>query len=275
MSTMHLRKESFAFHVEQRGFHSSPGRTHVSSAKGLCAPSAAKRCDFPLNHIPHCPFILWVRVRWLKKKLQRLTPTNNVLGLHNTATVCAEVFTNCPSTPAKRAASLRMIWSCPRSWRRTGWRWRCAWTVRSSSLKSSPPADAASAWPPSAPASTVKPSPFTCPHQHQSTSGHWSEPSTKYRENQEVYGQCCQKDVSMMTVVFSPQVSQRLLHLTPPLSGNVGTLNKWSKSKGWPGCFCVSCQITKESHVLVKAVIIQEKVWYRQAHVDTFELSLI
>lgn len=51
-----------------------------------------------------------------------------------------------PSTPDSRRPHRRR-WSCRRSWWRTGRPWRCVWTVRSSSLTSSPPANTACHWP--------------------------------------------------------------------------------------------------------------------------------
>lgn len=176
------------------------------------------RCGCLPNRTPLCPFIRWDPLPQLKKKQAELRPllsrTSTRSGPLTAETASAEaspsnfpfsqflffvhwsnqkscpdlppplptfLCAGCPSTAARTAVH-RTSSSCPRKWPRTGSPWRSAWTARSSSRKSSPPASAACAWPARGPASIGKRSPSTCHRPTPSTSCHRNAPSTRYRE---------------------------------------------------------------------------------------------
>ncbi|KAE8282025.1 Protein spire-like protein 1 [Larimichthys crocea] len=72
-----VEEESFVFRVGQRGSLSLPGPTPASSAKGLCVPSALKRCGCHQSPTPRYPSILWALAPRLKKRqVKRLCPAD-------------------------------------------------------------------------------------------------------------------------------------------------------------------------------------------------------
>lgn len=83
---------------------------------------------------------------------------------------------------AAKTAGHRTCRSCPRSSPKTGLPWRSASTAKNSSRRSSPPANAACAWPLNAPASIAKPNPSTCRRLTLSTSGPLNAPSMRCRQ---------------------------------------------------------------------------------------------
>lgn len=155
-------------------------------ASGASAPAEPEKHPFGSGHsrhslrrsvykyvttVLHSPFFLHSDEMWLKMSCYVTSVHYFFLssGYQSTAA-------------AAKMAGRRMSQTCPRSSRRIGSPWRSAWTAKSSSRRSSPPASATCAWPASVPVSIAKPSPSTCHRPTRSTSCPLSAPSTRCRK---------------------------------------------------------------------------------------------
>lgn len=159
MSTLPWKKESSASVAEPGGFPSSPGLTPVSSVRGPCAHSVAKRCGCLPSHTLLYLSSLWDLLPCKGGKAVRgqKNPPLVTIGLF-------EVLPGSPQNPGLWTSPMRSS-SFPKSSWRTGARWRCVWTAKSSSPRSSAQAGAAWCWLTKEPGWKGRHSLSTCPRR--------------------------------------------------------------------------------------------------------------